>query len=50
MRNLTEREQLMCSFTVDLTKELFEKRNELGIWYYGKKEYFVSETDYVASL
>jgi len=50
MRRLEKREQIMQSCTADLTDELFQKRNEIGIWYYSKKEYFVSETDYLASL
>jgi len=50
MRGLEKRKQIMQSCTTDLTDELFQKRNEIGIWYYSKKEYFVSETDYLASL
>jgi hypothetical protein len=50
MRSLEKREQIVRSFTADLTDELFQKRNEIEIWYYSKKEYFVSETDYLAFL
>lgn len=50
MRSLEKREQIVCSFAADLSEELFQKRNEIGIWYYSKKEYFVSESDYVAFL
>jgi len=34
----------------DLTDEIFEKRNEIGIWYFGSKEYYVSEADYAAFM
>jgi hypothetical protein len=50
MRGLEKREPLVHSFTADLTDELFQKRNEIGIWYYSKKEYFVGEMDYLAFL
>ncbi len=40
----------MHSCTADVTHELFQKRNEIGIGYYSKKDYFLGETDYFASL
>jgi len=32
MRSLEKREQIVRSCTADLTDELFQKRNEIGIW------------------
>ncbi len=34
----------------DLTDEMFEKRNQIGIWYFGGQEHYVSEADYAASI
>jgi len=48
MRGLKNREQLSI-VSHDLTDEMFEKRNQIGIWYFGSKEYYVSEADYAAS-
>ncbi len=50
MRGLKNREQIVSSFTADITEEMFEKRNQIGIWYSEKKAYFVSEADAVASM
>ncbi len=43
MRSLKNREQIVYSFTADLNEEMFEQRNQIGIWYSGNKEYFVSD-------
>jgi hypothetical protein len=34
----------------ELTEEMFEKRDQIGIWFIGEKEYYVSEADYAASM
>lgn len=34
----------------DLTEGMFEKRNQVGIWYIGEKDYFLSEADYAALM
>jgi hypothetical protein len=49
MRGITRREQLSI-VSHDLNEEMFEKRNEIGIWFIGEKEYYVSEADYAASM
>ena len=49
MRGLKKREQLSI-VSHDLTDEMFEKRNQIGIWYFGKQEHYVSEADYAASI
>ncbi len=41
IRGLTRREDI--DFFNELTDEMFEKRNTIGIWFIGKKEYYVSE-------
>jgi hypothetical protein len=49
MRDLKNIEQLSTVID-DLTAEMFEKRDHIGIWYSGEKNYFVSQADYAASL
>jgi len=49
MRGLKNREQLSTAIG-DLNDEMFSKRDHIGIWYCGKKEYFTSESDYATSL
>ena len=49
MRGLTKREQIAQGITPDLTEEMFNKRDQIGIWYYGEKDHYVSEEDYAAS-
>jgi len=49
MRGLRKREQLSI-VSHDLTDEMFEKRNQTGIWYFGNQEHYVSEADYAASI
>ncbi|MCJ7833355.1 MAG: hypothetical protein MUQ20_03095 [Deltaproteobacteria bacterium] len=49
MRGLMKREQLSI-VSHDLTDEMFEKRNQTGIWYFGNQEHYVSEADYAASI
>ena len=49
MRGLKNREQFSI-VSHDLTDEMFEKRNQIGIWYFGSKEYYVSEADYAAFM
>ncbi|MEN8263888.1 MAG: hypothetical protein ABFR82_10520 [Nitrospirota bacterium] len=49
MRDLKNREQLSTAIG-DLNDEMFAKRDHIGIWYCGEKEYFISEADYAASL
>lgn len=50
MRGLTNREQLTHGLDDGLTKEMFNKRNEPGIWYCGEKQHYVSEDDYAETL
>jgi hypothetical protein len=49
MREITRREQLSIVYH-ELTEEMFEKRDQIGIWFIGEKEYYVSEADYAASM
>ena len=49
LRGITKREQLSM-VTHELTEEMFEKRDQIGIWFIGEKEYYVSEADYAASM
>jgi len=49
MQGLNKFEQL-STVSHDLTDEMFEKRNQIGIWYIGKQEHYVSEADYAASI
>ena len=49
LRGITKREQLSM-VTHELTEEMFKKRDQLGIWFIGEKEYYVSEADYAASM
>lgn len=48
MQTVKRREELSSVF-YDLTDEMFEKRNQTGIWYFGSQEHYVSEADYAAS-
>ena len=41
IRGLRKREQLSI-VTHDLTDEMFDKRNQIGIWYLGDQEHYVS--------
>jgi hypothetical protein len=50
MRWVTKREEIARGFTSDLTDEMFIKRNQIGIWYRGKKEHYVSEEDAAAAM
>ena len=49
MRGITRREQLSI-VSHELTEEMFENREQIGIWFIGEKEYYVSEADYAASM
>ena len=49
MRGITRREQLSI-VSHELTEEMFEKRDQIGIWFIGEKEYYVSEEGYAASV
>lgn len=50
MRTVTKVEDLAHGMESGLTQEMFDKRNEIGIWYSGEKEYYVSEEDYFAEM
>jgi len=50
MRKLTDIEDLTYGYDSDLTKEMFDNRDNRGIWYFGKKEYYVSEEDYAVAM
>jgi hypothetical protein len=49
LRGITKQEQLSM-VTHELTEEMFEKRDQIGIWYIGEQEHYVSEADYAASI
>lgn len=49
LRGITKRKQLSM-VSPELTVEMFEKRDKIGIWFIGVKEYYVSEADYAASI
>ena len=49
MKGITRLEDL-SNVSHDLTREMFERRDQIGIWFTGEKEYYVSEEDYSASL
>jgi len=49
MRGLTKREQLSI-VSHDLTDEMFENRNKIGIWFVGNIEHYVSEADYASLM
>jgi len=47
MRGITRLEQLSM-VSHGLTEEMFEKRDQIRIWFIGEKEYYVSEAGYAA--
>ena len=47
IRGLSKREDI--DFFNELTDEMFENRNNIGIWFIGTKEYCVSEEDWAKS-
>jgi hypothetical protein len=49
MKGITRLNQLSM-VSHELTEEMFEKRDQIGIWFIGEKEYYVSEADYAASM
>ena len=49
MKGITRLNQLSM-VSHELTEDMFEKRNQIGIWFIGEKEYYVSEADYAASM
>ena len=50
MRGLTAREQIAFGSVAELTEEMFQRRNEIGVWLDSGKHYYVSELDYAASM
>lgn len=50
MRTLTHIEDLKQGYDAELTEEMFANRNTIGIWYIGRKDYYVSEEDYAAAV
>lgn len=50
MRGLTAREQIAFASVPELTEELFQRRNEIGVWFDSGKQHYVSELDYAASM
>ena len=50
MRLLASYDELVGSSMGNLTQEMFENRHEYGIWYCSKKQYYVTEADYAASI
>jgi len=49
LRGITRLEQLSM-VSHELTEEMFKKRDQIGIWFIGEKEYYVSEADYAALM
>jgi hypothetical protein len=49
LRGITSREQLSVG-SHELTEEMFQERDQIGIWFVGEKEYYVNEADYDASM
>jgi hypothetical protein len=49
MKGITSYNELSL-ISPELTEGMFEKRNQVGIWHVGEKEYFLSEADYAALL
>jgi hypothetical protein len=49
LRGIKSRDQLVSSHG-KLTEEMFEKRNQIGLWFIGEKDYYVSEEDCGASF
>jgi len=50
MRFLEKLEDLTLGYDSELTQEMFANRNKIGIWFVGKKKYYVSEKDAMASM
>jgi hypothetical protein len=50
MRGVTKREEIAQGFTADLSEEMFNQRNQIGIWYCGEKIHYVSEQDGAAAM
>jgi len=50
MRGLTKREQIAFGSSAGLTNAMFEERDQIGIWFHADKQYYVSESDYAASM
>ena len=49
MRTLTSMDQIAGGCMSPLTKEMFERRHEYGIWCYSDKQYYVSDADAYAA-
>jgi len=49
LKGITRREQL-CIVSPKLAEEMFEKRNQIGIWFIGEKGHCVCEADQAASM
>jgi hypothetical protein len=49
LRGISKREQLISS-AGKLTDVMFEKRDQIGIWFIGENEFYVSEYDAAASF
>jgi hypothetical protein len=49
LKGITRREQLSI-VSPKLTEEMFEKRNQIGIWFIGEKGHCVCEADQAASM
>jgi hypothetical protein len=50
MRTVTKFEDLALGIEPGLTQQMFDKRNKIGIWYAGEKDYYISEEDYYAEV
>jgi len=49
LRGVTRLEQLSM-VTPEFTEEMFKKRDQIGIWFIGEKEYYASEADGADSM
>jgi hypothetical protein len=50
MRDLNNIEDLTHGYNSGLTEEMFANRDKIGIWYPGKKEYYISDEDYAVEM
>ena len=50
MRSVTKLEELAHGMDSELTQQMFNSRDKIGIWYVGEKGYYVSEEDYCAEM
>ena len=50
MRGVTTRDQLAFGHASELTQEMFDQKDQIGIWFHTDKQYYVSEEDFAATM